>query len=754
MKGSATSNEINSRPMRSGYRPLQVIPESEKTESWIMDNMDWCIAQCPAYHRSKVDELYDRYNGRRDSRKFDHLTKTFGPEFPINKVKHFPLVRPLLNELQGEYEELGNDFTVFAVDNDTLETKYNQIKVQLLDAITQAIKEGADIDETLDGLQKHYKEGYQTSLEKSVWQSMYSYFQRNHLDREFAKNFIDKMITGAEYYQVRINRIQEDPDYYAIRPGDLHYADNKVDWVRDTDWAVHPVLMSPNQVLDEYGEYMTDKQKTEVANWIEMYSNDHVKFRDEFHPDRIINSEQDLNLAKNYENNLIQVWKVEYKSERRIDYKESPNKYDPATPFIKMLSQEDLIEIKQTSRRKELRVRYIQDRYSGVRIGDNTYIKMGKDKYPVRNPAKPSKVYLTYNGPTFANGVEPYSLIGITDDLQDTYDILHFHRENLLALSGVKGSYMDVSQMPDFETGNLTDNLKMFMYYKKLGVAFIDSSREKAGSYNQFGTYDDTLGQGYASILAAISNIEETAGRLVGVNRQRLGNTSYRDGKAVSEDARVQASLVTQGMFNEHYEFTRMAMEDIINAMRVAYKDGYTSSFVSDKYLQNIFTLDGDWSISYFNVFVSNKYSEKRTVEEMKSFALQTMREGLMEFQDIIPLFRKGNLSDVLTHIEQSISKKRDKVAQQEAQMQQMEAQLSTAEAQGKVALVQTQIEKLRNDIEDNKQKIALQEKSLNDDRINDMMKAQNDAARVALEAKQLDMETLSNNNRSEVRNR
>lgn len=742
-----------------GFRPQQAIPESEKTLDWAKANIDYCIAMSPvAYSDSDpFQDQLDRYNGKRDRRKYEHLTKTFGPEFPINKIKHIPLIRPLLNELQGEYEELGIDFTVFFMDNDSVKMKHELISVNLLDSLAQAIKEGEDIDQTLDALEKHYKNRFQTNLEKSVWQSLQAYMQHNRLEREFVKNFIHKMATGTEYYRVVVNRLGEDPEYSAIQPGHLFFADNKVDWVRDCDWAVYPVQMTPVQILDSFGEYLSEGDRKKIEDWTEMYSRDSVKFRDEYSPDRVINSEEELFYARNDQSHLITVYFTEWKSTRRVDYVEMPNKYDPTAPFTKILDDEDLQEFgrggKYVQRRKYRKVKFYQDRWSGIRIGDDIYAKVGKDKYVTRNPTKPSRCFLTFNGPTFANGIEPYSLIKVTDDIQDTYDILHFHRENLLALSGVQGSYMDISQMPDFGTGDFTQNIKLFMYYKKLGVAFIDSSREKAGNFNQFGRYDDSLGQGYATILAAIANIEDLAGRLVGVNRQRLGNTTYRDGKAVTESAQFQASLITQGMFNEHYEFVRMALEDVVNACRIAYKNGHTSSYISDQYSQMIFSLEPGWELSYYGIYIDNKYSEKRTVQEMKSFAMQVMREGMMEFQDIIPLFRKGNLSDVLTHIEHSMTKRKEKIAEQENQIANLEAQMKMAEAQGKVQLIQAQIQKLIEDIQVDKAKLLLEERELNDNRMKDMLDAQNEAQRIALEAKQIDVAAFQKGNASEVRN-
>jgi hypothetical protein len=61
---------------------------------------------------------------------------------------------------------------------------------------------------------------------------------------------------------------------------------------------------------------------------------------------------------------------------------------------------------------------------------------------------------------------------------------------------------MDVSQIPDFDVGDFEENLKRWMYYKKLGIAWIDRSQEGADkSFNQFSTYDDTLGAVYRQFL-------------------------------------------------------------------------------------------------------------------------------------------------------------------------------------------------------------------------------------------------------------
>ena len=61
---------------------------------------------------------------------------------------------------------------------------------------------------------------------------------------------------------------------------------------------------------------------------------------------------------------------------------------------------------------------------------------------------------------------QPFSLVLATADLQDMYNILHFHRENLIANSGSKGGYIDVSKIPTWLDEDETMRLLKFVGYK------------------------------------------------------------------------------------------------------------------------------------------------------------------------------------------------------------------------------------------------------------------------------------------------
>ena len=717
-----------------GFRPKQNIPEELKDLEWAQRNVDWCVSMSPIYWKNYDNHLYDLYNGVRKDEDYKHITETYGVEFPAGKIKHIPLVRPLLNVLEGEYEQRPLNFNVRSEDNDSVNMKLEKMSNNLLDSIVEMIRTegGESVDIGMDNLEKYYKEDFQTNREIAAHHALKYYINKHHLERKLKENFVDKIITGKELYRVVINRIGEDPEFVTIRPGQLYWANNNVKWVKECDWAVYPVRMSPTQILDAYGERMNPNDRTKVEDWIDQYYRDSYKLNSYQDADKIIEDTEEWNSYYAALQGMITVYNVEWKSIRKVQYVENPNPHVSDAPFIKF---EDKINNPHGARKKNLQERYVQDLWQGLRIGDDMYVDLGRVKYARRDFSKPSKVYLTFNGPTYSGKIKPYSLVKETEDLQELYDILHYHKENLIAISGVKGMVMDSSQIPDFKQGSFEANIKMWMYYKKLGTAWINRAQEGADTtYNQFGTYDDTMGPGLEAVLAIIAHLEELTGRIVGVNRQRQGSIAQREGKGTTEHALVQSALSTEPIFAEHGEFIRQALEDILDACKVAWKNGYTSSYVSDQYLQQIFTFDPESSNSDFGVYVTDLESDKRSIDELKAFSYQLVQQGMMEFDDLMPLFRKSNLMDIEKQVSTAMARKKKELAEKEGQAQAIQDQMAMAKSQ-------SEIEKLKAEI----QKIYAESQQIVMDVQNDTAKISNEAekdrADIALETKRVALE-------------
>ena len=694
-------------------KPKQNIAESLKTRKWAIENVDWVIAMSPVYGSSPIDKYYNSYNGVRDDDQFKHLTETFGVEFPAGKIKHIPLIRPLLNSLQGEQQERPFNFSVRSEDTDAVDFKMKTISNQLIQEIASMIQQGLPVESTMDGLEKYYDEEFQVPLEVATHQAMTSLLYKNNLFDEFSDAFVDKLITGRQNYRVEIVRIGEDPKYTIIRPGLLFYASNNTKWIKSCDWAMYPERLTPTEILDKFGDRMSADDVKKIEDWVDMWHRDAYKLNNYGEVDDMLNDEERFNEYTDTLAHKITVYNVEWKSIRKITYIENENRYNADIPFIKTIP-EDKLESLTGEKKKRLKHRYIQDRWQGVRIGDTIHVDLGKSKYVTRSKAHPSLCNLSFNGLTYNKKIKPYSLVKVTQDIQNLYDIMHFHKENLIALSGSKGSYMELSQLPDFGTGKFEDNIKMYMYYKKMGTAFIDRGQEGADlTFNQFGQYDDTLGTGLGVVLQVIQHLEELAGRLVGVNRQRLGAITQNDGKANTENAISQSNLVTESMFNEHDEFVRQSLEDLVAAAKICWKNGYTGSYVSDEYKQVIFTLNPEWANSDYGIYITNRVSDARTIEELKGLAVGLAKEGQLEFEDVFTLFRRSNLRDIETTIKTNLKRRKTEMQEQQAQIQQLQQQMAVAKERGEIDKLNAEVAKLNSEVEVNQRKAGIEEREL-----------------------------------------
>jgi hypothetical protein len=750
-----TQESISQNTPRSfgfGFKPKQVIPETEKTEDWAKENIDWCISQTPIWWKQKTDDYYMLYNGQRSEDQFEHITKTYGIEFPAGKLKHVPLIRPLINRLLSEAEERIFEFTAHSEDDDSIEDKIKQVSSQIISEVFQLIRSQEDADKALDKMQRYYQSEWRSELEISVQRYLNQYMYKHRLDRSFSDNFLDKCITGQEFCRVKVNRIGEDPEYETIRAGELFYADNDVKWVSECDWAIRPKLLTPTEIMDKYGERMKPKDIQKIESWLDMYNKDFSYRMNSLNDaDSLISTDTSSKFTNAVNNHRIAVYECEWKSTRKIDYLKNPNKYAEDAAFIKILDNEALTELPK-SRRERVKNAYVQDLWGGIRIGDGgsegIYVDLGKRQYASRSMSAPSKVYLTFEGLTHNGKIKPYSLIGETEDLQNLYDILHYHKENLIALSGVKGSIMDLSQLPDFKTGNQADNIKMYMYYKKLGTAFIDRSKQGADkSYNQFSTYDDTLGAGLQAVLTTIQHLEEVAGRIIGVNRQQLGATQQYDGKSVTQMAQQNSAMVTEYMFNEHDEFVERALTAIAQASRISHKNGAVGHYTDrNSRMQQMFRLDSvNFPYADWGVHITNKSSDKRSIMELKMMAQQMVKDGLMNFEDILPMYKQTSLAEITRQIEVNIIKRREEMTEQQAQLQQMQAQLMQAKGEAEVQKLQAQVQELMNKIEVNQRELQLEQLAIDNKQAVDLSGLELDKKRVELEAKQLDVYAKQN---------
>lgn len=736
-----------------GFKPKRLLPESKKTASWAKEMADWCIANSNITYDPPQKRLYNMFNGERDLSQFNYITKTFGIEFPA-KIKHIPLIRPRLNRLIGEEQERVLEYDLISVDTNAINFKKEQMFQIALRAFMRLMTGEIDEEEYMKTgkyLQREFKVNFEIGAHKALEEYIYAH----RLHEKFADGFKDRLITGEENYRVRVDRIGEDPKFEVISPMDIYHSPNEVDWISECDWAVHVKRMSSTEIVDAYGEMMTDEEIEKLTNQQDLYAKQAMKVRTLTEMDEVLDNRQmDPDYYMNYDDDLWDVYEVEFKAIRSVNIRVSPNKYDPEKPFIKVLTDEEVLEL-PAGRQKQVQKRYMEELWRVTRVGVDIYPKVGRVKTAERNTREPSKVYLTFEGQTFSKNIKPFSLVDVTWDLQMLYDILHFHKENLIAMSGTRGAVIDLAKMPDFGHGFDTQdgfmkNLQMFLYYKKMGALFVDSRRDERGYFNQAGTYDDTLGNGLVAVLDAIRHIEETAGEVISINRQRMGQgITPRDGQKVNQDALEQSSLATEPIYNDHDNTKERILAKILNAGKIAWKNGKNGAFMDRHLEQQVFTLEPEFSTHDYNLFLSNKYQSRKRLEDLKGLMMQLSVNGQANSSTAIDVLLATSLKEVEVMLKEDISKAEEQMQMMQQQQAQLEQQSAMAESQAKQAELQMKLQELQADMALKQQEIALKERELNAKIDYDKNQLQLERERVNLERLQLELSS----NAKEVKN-
>ena len=337
--------------------------------------------------------------------------------------------------------------------------------------------------------------------------------------------------------------------------------------------------------------------------------------------------------------------------------------------------------------------KYVNHIWEGVLIDVNIFIRMQKMPYQLRSIDKYGRVDLPYVGIAH-NGLnkKPYSLIWAAKDIQILYNLIHYHKELWLALSGVRGFIMDKSQLPDGMS------MQEWLYQRKLGIGWIQTVKEGMGrqaSYNQFQNFDDSISPAIQYLTGMLTHLEELASNIMGVSRQRQGTVGQYDLKGTTESAIQQSQLVTEIIYYQHDLVKRQVLQRLVNLCRIAWKDGKRGQYVIGNMAQEILNIPGNTiNSAEYEVFMSDNGKEERLINEFKQVAAGEHAKGSINLGQMVKLFSMDNLSEIERALEQFGTLAEQKASEGFQMQQQAEMQKSEAENQFK-----SMLEKWKSDI-------------------------------------------------------
>lgn len=727
------------------------------SDKYLIELTDKAIGDL-VYEKVPLFKAYNYYHGIRDQKQFEYLEHNKGIQSPTS-VKFTPFIRRHIDAIVGEYLTTEPRPKISCKDEKTLNNimrqkqlevakqNHDYVKKFLDNAIYEAIAgkpqqqqklQDPVITRELKELEESVNRNFISNYEMAGQTIIQYILQNRRIDFSNKEKdlLLDLLIAGEAYYRCLPTSGGTNFDIEIEDPLNTFVERNtKSRYMKDGYRAVIRKWMSKQEILVKYGNEMT---KSDIES-LDDYSGDYAG------------------------DNIMLMQACSARCGGRGDYKGLLQGITLAPETIYNYHDRwDLIpvyEVEWYDFDKE-DGKIVGKRYETVRIGDEIYILRGEDEDQIRDMDSPTETRLTINGIYYTDRTgAPYSLMLATADIQDQYDLTIFWRDNLMALSGTKGSIIDAAQLPAFLGDELEERIIKHQAYRKTGTYIIDSSQDGDVTppntiYNGF---DETISpQSMQAIQLAIDQLEQTASQITGVFRERLGGIQQRDAVANVEVGMQQSFIITKQYYQAMDTIIQEMMIDALNLARKVYKKGLTGQLILGGELKTFTLLPEYYSFTNYDVHLGNSSEIIKEMETLKQMAIQLVGNNNIDPEMLIIISTAKGMTEMKENLRKAIQDKK----MENNQIQQLQQALQ--EAQQNVEKMQKQLEKTTTKLNQlNEKQMAMQQQDNTENQRIDWYKAQTDAKykeeMLKLEQQRTQLEIVqlqdSNPNNNEINN-
>ena len=688
-------SESNSKTYKNF--PPQLIPESEKDDRWCEQMIDAIMNYTTGsddYKSSRIADLqhYQIYNGEINRESYKYVTEQYGYAYPARLV-NYPIIQPKIDLLLGEDLKRPLDYKVSTVNKEAVVRKHdfkvNLMMNSLLKDIKEEIKQetGQEIDiegqdfpipEDID----HYmRYNYREMIEEVAQDGLEYVVEKYKLKEIFKTGFRDLLVTGKEFYKCYIK--DGDPYVRRIDPRAIIY-DMGVDsdFIDDSQWIGEERWLTTNEILDEYRHDLTDDDVKEITSMMQITShgelgeyNSFVEWIDWNHSSGV----------------RVRVVSCEWKSIRKMSFKISENRYNPENPFRKLLPDNY-----RPKKRDVIETKYVDDVWEGTKIGGKILVNCRRKYNQTRSVDDAGKTKLSYVGCLKNNTAgHSHSMVYLMKDIQMLYNITMYHIELTMARAGGKAVVYDVSQMP----ANLGMDMQTVLYHiKNDGIIPINSRDEgnQTASFNQFQQVDFTLSNSVQQLINLKLMLEDTAGTISGVTKQREGAVGQYEYVGNVQRAVVQSSVITESWFHSHVETKKRVFEQVCDLMKLSWAGGKKAATILGDGAYKFLNVMPDISLNDYGVYIGDGGKDESLKGLIGQLAQSALSSGQIDFMNVIKVLKADTMTEaehVLEKAMEEMKKSQESMQQQQMQLEQQKNEAVMAEKQADAQLEQLKLD-------------------------------------------------------------
>ena len=694
--------------------PEQKVPNSKKSqEEWYAACCDFIISRgLSIRNKDELEVKYDIVNGKIPDSFYDKIlnpynaTKDKYKRFPAT-MRNYDFMKGIIRRYVGEYIKNPHDFIVSANNPEVILARNGKLKQELSILVQQQI--AAKINEAYQQFVNEGNDPKQFNPEQVV--------DIENFIKEFNENYIDEIsMQGQELLNV-IRDLTEDTLLYVrayfdfitfgecytytdivgknivkrvISPRDAFPINTDNMFREDDDMFACRRKLSYQQIMDEFGEHITPKQKDFLNKY---YGNRTPDTRltyntyESYFPEVCKKfSDKDRNLFRSQSNMMIDnntglydVWHVVWRGFERI----AIVTYINESGFIDTRIETDDYKLQKELGDISIEYKYKPQVYECVRIGTRSEAIY---PYKARAIAYDRNGKLPYNGINeLLQGFGKFSIVEIVTPFQVFYNIVAYHREIVIAKNKLNILMLAKSLLGK----NSEDTI-----YKMIadGVLYIDDTEDSGMLRSQQVRYlQSNLGDYIAQLTALLADIKESANQQVDMTAQRYGEIANSAGKSVTQEAINRGSM---GSVIIEYIMDCMRERDYardLDYSKLAWIDGLDTSFRDSNNNLKYISLNVDNHVyADYVIKCKNSSKEQEKLDALKQFAFNASQNG-------DPMMAVAAIDgDNVASISKLIKKFQEQKEAHEMQLQQMEQQTKQMEQEFELQKIQVKGEEDR----------------------------------------------------------
>lgn len=615
------------------------------------------------------------------------------------KMRNINLIFNKLSLLKGEEMSRPFNFQVAAINGEALSEKEEVKKEILMEAVMARLSEQAGIPMSVSEDPNRPKQfsmmdKYINSTVKNIrehWgNDILNYLKhKEQMVLKFNEGWEHALVSAEEIYYVGI--VNGEPKVRVCNPLNVEFDRNPDNPnIEDGDWFREDRWMTVGQILDEYGEYMSDDEVRKLDQGDlrqglgnQMFPGFAYTQSDMNQYDRGSFSNRTRASSSHY-----LVTHVVWKSMKKIGFVDYLDENDQ--PQTSIVPEDFKLTPDMKAAGYQLEWRWIPEVWHGTKIAESFYVNIEPMPNVARYMDNPSEVKLPYIGRVYncTNSVQT-SLVDLLKPHQYLYNIIWFRLETELAKAKGKKMVMDIAMIPRSEGIDIDKWMYMF---DNVGIAFINSFEEgkdkfqgQVSQFNQFQNIDMGLSQAVGQYINILSKIEQIMDKVCGITPQREGQVMATETKGGIEHSTQQSSAITEPWFYIHNENKRKVLTQLLETAKFAYPNKKKLHYIMDDVQRVSVEIDMEkFADSDYGVFVTNDPKQALILSKIESLVNQAIASGTASLTDAVKMFKATSIGELSDELEQSEEKKHEREMAQTQAQQQMQSEQIQAQAEEK----------------------------------------------------------------------